>query len=124
MIDPDRIRHTLDLARGVLESLGSDCHGVAYDVADLNGQPALYLRWDPDVHPKTRHDPVQCILLNAVATGRPVSDDKLRRVLTEQIQHMIKVDRHASRELVAVHELSIAEGRDALERELEFRGGH
>lgn len=102
-------RHTLDLVARVLEEIGNECRGVRYWVDDLLVsavlRPTLFLKWDPTLHPKTRDDPTQAIVLESVATGRPLKDDTLRRALRDQIEHMIKVDQHAHREWVTPKDL-------------------
>jgi hypothetical protein len=111
--DSDKAR-LLDVVHRVLEEIGSECNGVFYDVveAPVDGGvsgPAVILKWDAEVHPKTRHDPAQLIALTNIRTGSIVRDDTLRRVLRETIEKMLSVDRHAHKELVSVDRLSDAE---------------
>lgn len=115
----------LDVTRRVLEEIGPECSGVFFDVADVpvdgNGltRPAVLLKWDPKVHPKTRHDPIQAIVLENVMTGAQIKDETLRRVVREKVEHLLKVDQHAHKELVDVSRISPAEGRHELEKSLE-----
>jgi len=116
--------HTLELVQRVLDEIGPECDGVQtmVDMVPIDGgvrAPAVILRWNPKIHPKTIHDPAQAIVIMNVATGKPLKDDTLRRVLRETIEKMISVDQHAHKELYPVGSLSIREGRDILEKELE-----
>jgi hypothetical protein len=122
MEDKQRL-HTLDIVRRVLEEIGSECNGVMVSVEEICIEdqilPVVFLKWNPQIHPKTKFDPAQCIVLNAIATGNPVKDDTLRKVLRETIERMIKVDKHANKITYNPDSLSVMEGRDVILRNLE-----
>jgi hypothetical protein len=104
MTDDSKAR-ILDVVLRVLEEIGSECEGVQYgiDVVPIDGgmlAPAVILKWDPKIHPKTIYDPAQAIVLENMRNGRILSDDTIRRVLREKIEHMLKVDQHAHKELI------------------------
>jgi hypothetical protein len=90
-----------DLVWRILEDIGSECEGVDFRVDDIfienQTLPALFIKWNPKIHPKTIHDPVQVIILNSPNTEVRVSDDSLRRIIREKLEHMIAVDQHANR---------------------------
>lgn len=123
-LDESTRSRALEVARRVLEEIGPECQGVMYTVDDVptDGNvpmPALILRWDPKIHPKTIHDPAQAIVLENVRTGQPIKVDTLRRVMREKIEHMLKCDSHAHKEFYPVGSLSLREGRDQIEKALE-----
>ena len=116
--------HTLDLVRRVLEEIGHECDGVQYtiDLVPVGAgifAPAVILRWDPNVHPATQFDPAQAIVIENMATGKPLKDDTLRRVLREKIEHLLSVNKHAHKELYAVDSLSEKEGRTRIRQQLD-----
>ena len=111
----------LDLARRVLDDMRLIGVDVRVETLDLNGgvrRLAVVLKWDPTLHPETRHDPAQAIVLENINTGRALCDDTLKRALRERIEHMLRVDGHAMKELISLDTLSVREGRDVTMKRL------
>jgi hypothetical protein len=110
-MDESAKQRVLDLVARVLEDIGSECNGVQYavDLIPVDGgimAPAVILKWDAKIHPKTLHDPAQAIVLENMRNGAILKDETIRRVLREKIEHMLKVDKHAHKELFSVDRLS------------------
>ena len=118
-------KHVCELVWRILGDIGSECEGVDFRVEDIfienQTLPALFIKWNPKIHPKTIHDPVQVIILNNANTGIRVSDDSLRRIIREKLEHMIAVDQHANRTVSPADSLSVKEGRDGILRFLDMK---
>ena len=114
VLNDDTKRRVLELVARVLEDIGAECNGVQYavDLVPIDGgimAPAVILKWDPGIHPKTIHDPAQAVVLENMRNGAVLKDETIRRVLREKIEHMLKVDQHAHKEFYPVDRLSGAE---------------